>query len=326
MFKGKRVLITGAEGFIGSHLTEALIEQGAEVRALVLYNSFNHWGWLEEIAKKHPIEVITGDIRDVNTCRKIMKEIDIVFHLAALISIPYSYQAPESYIATNVLGTNNVCQAALDANVKRVIHVSTSEVYGSAHYIPMDEKHPLQPQSPYSASKIGAESIALSYWYSFGLPVTVVRPFNTYGPRQSPRAIIPSFITQLMEGRKIAVGNVAPKRDFTFVSDTCQSFLRLALAKEAIGEVVNSGTGIEISIEQLAEKIGLLMDRKVEFVLDPNRIRPALSEVDRLCCNPEKLKRITSFSPQISLDVGLQNTIEWFLNSETNHKTELYHV
>ncbi len=327
MFENKRILVTGADGFIGSHLTEALIQQKAQVRALVFYNSFNHWGWLEEVAKHDSVEVVVGDIRDVNTCRRIMKEIDIVFHLAALISIPYSYLAPESYIATNTMGTTHLCQAALDCQVERFVHISTSEVYGSAKYIPMDENHPLQPQSPYSASKIGAESIAMSYFFTFGLPVTVIRPFNTYGPRQSPRAIIPSFITQLVGGiTQVAVGNVSPKRDFTFVLDTCHAFLLLAQSKQAIGEIINIGTGTQISIQELAGKIALLMRCKIELVQEQIRVRPHTSEVDQLCCNPEKLKKITSFLPQISLEEGLEKTIEWFSTHRSTNKTSLYHV
>ncbi len=327
MFENKRVLVTGADGFIGSHLTEALIEQKAQVRALAFYNSFNHWGWLEEISKCHPVEVVTGDIRDVTTCRRIMKDIDIVFHLASLISIPYSYLAPESYVATNVMGTTHLCQAAIEYKVERFVHISTSEVYGSAKYIPMDENHPLQPQSPYSASKIGSESIAMSYFYAFGLPVTVIRPFNTYGPRQSPRAIISSFITQLVEGKtQLSVGNVSPKRDFTFVSDTCHAFLLLAQSQQAIGEIINVGTGTQISIQKLAEKIALLMGGQIELVQELIRMRPNTSEVDQLCCNPEKLKKITSFHPQISLEEGLEKTIEWFLEHRSEHKVGLYHV
>ena len=327
MFANKRILVTGADGFIGSHLTEALIQQKAHVRALAFYNSFNHWGWLEEVSKHSPVEVVVGDIRDINTCRRIMKDIDIVFHLAALISIPYSYLAPESYIATNTLGTTHLCQAALDCQVERFMQISTSEVYGSAKYIPMDENHPLQPQSPYSASKIGAESIAISYFCSFGLPVTVIRPFNTYGPRQSPRAIIPSLITQLVEGKtQVAVGSLSPKRDFTFVLDTCRAFLLLAQSKRAVGEIVNVGTGTQISIQNLAEKISLLMGCDMELVQEPARVRPRASEVDLLCCNPNKLKKITSFLPQTPLEKGLEKTIEWFLNHRSRNKVSLYHV
>jgi NAD dependent epimerase/dehydratase len=327
LFKNKRILVTGADGFIGSHLVEALVEQDAQVRALAFYNSFNHWGWLEEISKQHPIEVVTGDIRDVNTCHRIMKGIDIVFHLAALISIPYSYLAPESYIATNVVGTTHLCQAAFDNRVERFVHISTSEVYGSAKYIPMDENHPLQPQSPYSASKIGAESIAMSYFFTFGLPVTVIRLFNTYGPRQTPRAIIPCLITQLMEGKtQLSVGNVSPKRDFTFVLDACHAFLLLAHSNGAVGEIINIGTGTQISIENLAEKIGLFMGRKIELVQEQIRIRPQMSEVDQLCCNPQKLKEITSFLPEVSLEEGLEKTIEWFSSRQSEYKVGIYHV
>lgn len=325
--ENRRILVTGADGFIGSHLVQALVKQKAKVRALALYNSFNHWGWLEGLAELDQIEVVTGDIRDVNTCRRITKEIDIIFHLAALIAIPYSYLAPEAYIATNVLGTANLCQAALDNGVERFIHTSTSEVYGTAKYIPMDENHPLQPQSPYSASKIGADSIALSYFFSFGLPLIIVRPFNTYGPRQSARAVIPSILMQLAEGkREIAIGNSSPTRDFTYVEDTCQSFIRLALSEQAVGETINVGTGVEISIEELSRKIAALLGQEVELVSDPTRVRSSASEVHRLCCNSEKLRQFTAFVPQISLEEGLKRTIDWFLENQSRYKSAIYNV
>lgn len=327
MFQGKRVLVTGADGFIGSHLVQALLHQNAQVRALSYYNSFNHWGWLETIPERNEIEVISGDIRDANTCRRITKNIDIVFHLAALIAIPYSYLAPESYLQTNIMGTANLCQAALDHKVERFLHTSTSEVYGTAKYIPMDENHPLQPQSPYSASKIGADSIALSYFSSFGLPLTIVRPFNTYGPRQSARAIIPSIIIQLHKGeQKIAIGNTTPTRDFTYISDTCESFIQLSLSNKAIGEVFNVGTGREIQIEDLALKIASMLHQEIELMKDPVRFRPDASEVNRLCCNSEKLKKLTSFTPQITLEEGLKRSIEWFSSHRNYYKPDLYHV
>lgn len=327
MFENKRILVTGADGFIGSHLAQVLVRKHAKVRALSNYNSFNHWGWLEGLPELNQIEVVTGDIRDVNICRKITRDIDIVFHLAALIAIPYSYIAPESYLQTNVIGTAHLCQAAIDNHVERFIHTSTSEVYGSAKYIPMDEHHPLQPQSPYSASKIGADSLALSYFFSFSLPLTIARPFNNYGPRQSPRAIIPSLITQILEGKtEIAIGHTTPTRDFIFVEDTCEGFIRLAQSKEAIGEVVNLGTGTEISIQDLALKIASLLNVEIELVQDPVRFRPHSSEVAQLCCNAEKLKNLTSFIPQISLDEGLRKTIDWFLVNNKELKPGLYHV
>ncbi len=319
MIKNKKVLVTGADGFIGSHLTQLLVKQKAKVRALSCYNSFNHWGWLEGIPELNEIEVVTGDIRDPHICRKITEDIDVVFHLAALIAIPYSYQAPESYLQTNVMGTANLCQAALDHSVEHFLYASTSEVYGTAQSVPIDENHPLQPQSPYSASKIGGESISLSFFYSFGLPVTIVRPFNTYGPRQSTRAIIPSIIEQLIEGkRQIAIGNLSPTRDFSYVEDTAESFIRLALLKPAIGEIVNVGTGVEISMRDLAMYIASLFGKEIEFVIDPKRLRPPLSEVDRLCCNYAKFKQLTSFSFKYSLEEGLRQTMDWFVNKKAD--------
>lgn len=327
MLTNCKVLVTGADGFIGSHLVQALARHSVHVRALSCYNSFNHWGWLEKIPELSAIEVITGDIRDANMCRRIMKDIDTVFHLAALVAIPYSYLAPESYLQTNVIGTANLCQAALDHGVQRFLHTSTSEVYGTAKYIPIDENHPLQPQSPYSASKIGAESVALSYFYSYRLPVTVVRPFNAYGPRQSARAIIPSIITQIAEGNtKIAIGNVAPTRDFTYVEDLCECFLRLATAPKAVGEIVNVGTGNEVTIGDLALLIASLCDKQIELVVDPQRLRPTSSEVNQLCCNPAKLKQLISFVPQCSLQEGLAKTIDWFFANANGCKPGLYHV
>ena len=327
--KNKNVLVTGADGFIGSHLVESLLAAGANVRALSLYNSSNNWGWLEVIPELSRVEVITGDIRDITTCRKITKGIDTVFHLAALISIPYSYLAPEAYVETNIRGTANLCQAALDNGCSRFVHTSTSEVYGSAQYIPIDEKHPLQPQSPYSASKIGADSMALSYHNAFELPLTVVRPFNTYGPRQSARAIIPTIITQIASGKQeIALGDVRPTRDFTFVKDTCAGFIAIATAPNTIGEIVNVGTNNEVSMLDLFEKITALMNSSAKRLDDSARKRPVKSEVLQLCCNNEKLFRLTGFKPQTSLEEGLKTTIEWFGHSHNlkNYKAEIYNV
>ena len=329
MYKNKRVLVTGADGFIGSHLVEALLSQGANVRALAFYNSFNSWGWLERIPQINQVEVCTGDIRDFTTCKRITKEIDIVFHLAALVAIPYSYQAPEAYIETNIKGTMNLCQAAIENQCQRFVHTSTSEVYGTAQKIPIDEKHPLNPQSPYSASKIGGDSIALSFYYSFGLPLTIVRPFNTYGPRQSARAVIPTIITQIMMGKdEIALGNIAPTRDFTYVKDTCASFIKLAAIPNSIGEIVNVGSQKEISMGELLELIASLMNRKVKCLETPLRKRPEQSEVDRLLCSNQKLKLLTSFSPTTPFKEGLMATIEWFKDplNLAMYKEVLYHV
>jgi NAD dependent epimerase/dehydratase len=325
----KRVLVTGADGFIGSHLTETLLQKGIEVRALAQYNSFNSWGWLDasEIAKR--AEVVSGDIRDPFFCKRITKDVDIVFHLAALIAIPYSYIAPQSYVETNVTGTLNICQAALENGCERVLHTSTSEVYGTARYVPIDETHPLQPQSPYSASKIGADQMALSYYNAFGLPVTVVRPFNTYGPRQSARAVIPTVITQIAAGMKrIKLGDVTPTRDFTFVLDTCEGFVKIAEAPNVAGETINIGTNREISIGDTVSLIRKLMSKEVEIVGDDQRLRPEKSEVFRLWCNNEKLRKMTGFTPSYELEKGLELTIAWFTNPENlkRYKPEIYNV
>jgi len=288
--KNKNILITGADGFIGSHLTELMVQKGFNVTALSIYNSFNDWGWLEEVECKNDIEIISGDIRDSHFCRKITKGKDIVFHLAALIGIPYSYIAPQSYIDTNIKGTLNICQAALDNDVQQVIHTSTSEVYGTAKYVPIDEKHPTQPQSPYSASKISADAMAMSFHNSFDLPLIIARPFNTYGPRQSSRAIIPTIISQIASGyNSINLGDLSPTRDFNFVSDTCNGFLLLSDCKKANGEVVNIGSNTEISIEELVKKIKALMESDVKIQKDPIRERPKNSEVFRLVCDNQKI-------------------------------------
>jgi NAD dependent epimerase/dehydratase len=321
-----KVLVTGADGFIGSHLTEMLLEKGYTVRALSYYNSFNNWGWLEGI--KHPaLEVVSGDIRDPHFCKTITKDIDLIFHLAALIAIPYSYIAPDSYIDTNVKGTLNICQAARENGNIRILHTSTSEVYGTAQYVPMDEKHPLQPQSPYSASKIGADAIAMSFYNAFKLPLTIARPFNTYGPRQSARAVIPSIIIQIASGiKKIKLGDLSPTRDFNYVKDTCIGFIQLAECEDAIGEVVNIGSNFEISIGDTLEIIKKLMKSNVRFISDDNRIRPEKSEVFRLWCNNSKINSLTGFKPGRSIEQGLKETIDWFKIPEnlTKYKTEIY--
>lgn len=325
----KQVLVTGADGFIGSHLVESLVKQGARVRALAHYNSFNHWGWLENVACRDRIEVVCGDVRDPHFCRKMTKDVDVVFHLAALIAIPYSYQAPASYVDTNVTGTLNICQAALENGCQRVLHTSTSEVYGTARYVPIDEAHPLQPQSPYSASKIGADALAMSFFNAFDLPVTIVRPFNTYGPRQSARAVIPTIISQIAAGKKtIRLGDLRPTRDFNYVLDTCSGFLALAQSNEAIGKTVNIGSNREISIGDLFELIRDLMASDVTLECDDQRLRPEQSEVFRLWCDNGQIRELTAFEPQHTLRQGLQQTIDWFTDPANlaRYKTDLYNV
>ncbi|MEW6693637.1 dTDP-glucose 4,6-dehydratase [Tepidimonas thermarum] len=324
-----RCLVTGADGFIGSHLVEMLVARGFRVRALAQYNSFNHWGWLEGLPCLPEIDVLTGDIRDPHFCRRMVEGVDIVFHLAALIAIPYSYAAPDSYVDTNVRGTLNMCQAAHAAGVKRFIHTSTSEVYGTARYVPIDEAHPLQPQSPYSASKIGADAIAMSFFSSFGLPVTVARPFNTYGPRQSARAVIPTIISQIAAGRRrIELGDLRPTRDFNYVEDTCRGMIALAECPGAVGEVVNIGSNTEISIGETVHLIRELMGSDIEIAQDERRLRPSQSEVYRLWCDNRKIVRLTGFTPRVSLREGLIRTIAWFRdeNNLRRYKVELYNV
>ena len=325
----KKILITGADGFIGSHLTELLVSEGYQVKALSQYNSFNYWGWLEDIACLKDVEVLNGDVRDPHYCKHITKDVDIVFHLAALIAIPYSYVAPDSYVDTNVKGTLNICQAALENGVGRVIHTSTSEVYGTAQYVPIDEKHPLQAQSPYSASKIGADAMAMSFYNAFQLPLTIARPFNTYGPRQSARAVIPTIIGQIASGKKqIKLGDVTPTRDFNYVVDTCRGFLELARCEKAIGETVNIGSNFEISVGDTLNLIRELMGSDVEFLRDEQRMRPEKSEVFRLWCDNAKIHGLTGFAPEYDIRRGLQHTIDWFLRAENlaKYKTDLYNV
>ncbi len=327
--KNKNILVTGADGFIGSHLTEMLYNEGANIKALSQYNSFNFWGWLEDTDCLSDIEILNGDIRDPHYCKHITKDIDIIFHLAALIAIPYSYVAPDSYIDTNIKGTLNICQAALDNKIKRVIHTSTSEVYGSALYVPIDEKHPLQPQSPYSASKIGADMLAMSFYNAFNLPLTIARPFNTYGPRQSARAVIPTIITQIASGKKeIKLGDISPTRDFNYVEDTCRGFIELAKSDEAIGETVNIGSNYEISISDTLELIKKLMNSDVKFISEKQRKRPEKSEVQRLWCDNTKIENLTGFKPSLSLKDGLKKTIEWFEKEENlkKYKADIYNV
>jgi len=316
-----KVLVTGADGFIGSHFTEALLKDGYPVRALAQYNSFNYWGWLEDIEPNSNLEIVCGDVRDPNFCREISKGIDVIFHLAALIAIPYSYIAPESFIETNVKGTLNICQAAKDNGVKRILVTSTSEVYGTAKYVPIDEKHPLQPQSPYSASKIGADAIAMSFYNTFQLPLTIVRPFNTYGPRQSARAVIPTIITQIAnENKEIKIGDTTPTRDFNYVKDICNGYILLAECDKAIGETVNIGSNTEISIKELFALIKDIMHSDAKLVTEEQRLRPEHSEVFRLRCDNTKIKELTGYEPQYSLREGLEKTVEWFINPRNLEK------
>lgn len=332
---GKRVLVTGADGFIGSHLTEHLVAQGADVRAFVYYNSFNSWGWLDEAPApvKNAIEVFAGDIRDPHGVRTAMKGCDVVMHLAALIAIPYSYHSPDTYVDTNVKGTLNVVQAARELGVERVVHTSTSEVYGTARFVPITEDHPLQGQSPYAASKIGADQMATSFHLSFGTPVAVIRPFNTYGPRQSARAVIPTIITQIAAGaRQIKLGALHPTRDFNHVRDTVRGFVAVTECDAAVGRVVNVGSNYEVSIGDTARLVAELMDREVEFVSDDQRLRPALSEVERLWADNTRARELAGWAPEYSgrdgLRRGLLETIEWFSNRDNlrRYKTGIYNI
>lgn len=320
-------LVTGADGFIGSHLTQLLLDNGYKVRALSQYNSFNNWGWLENMRHDN-LEVVCGDVRDPNLCREITRGVDTVFHLAALIAIPYSYVAPDSYVDTNIKGTLNMCQAARDNGVRRLIVTSTSEVYGTARYVPIDENHPRQPQSPYSATKIGADAIAKSFFNAFDVPVIIARPFNTYGPRQSARAIIPTIISQIAAGqRSIKVGDLSPTRDFNYVEDTARGFLALAQADERVlGKEINIATGTEVSMKHTLETIARLMDADVSYIVDQQRLRPSKSEVFRLCGDNTLIRSLTDWHPRWTLEQGLKATIDWFLQPANlaGYKTDIY--
>lgn len=325
----KRVLVTGANGFIGSHLAEQLVETGARVRALAHYNSFNSWGWLDELSCLGELEVVAGDIRDAHFCDALVRDIEVVFHLAALIPIPYSYLAPDSYVDTNVRGTLHLCQAARAAGVERFVQTSTSEVYGTARYVPIDEQHPLTPQSPYSATKIAADAVALSFFFSFGLPVVVARPFNTYGPRQSARAVIPTIVTQLAAGaRDVRLGDLTTTRDFTFVEDTCRGLLAVASIDAAGGEVFNIGSNSEASIGEVLQTIAACMGVEATAVTDDERMRPAASEVRRLRCDNRKLERAAGFQPTVPFEAGIARTVEWFRDPRNlaRYKGHLYNV
>jgi NAD dependent epimerase/dehydratase len=323
------ILVTGADGFIGSRLVEMLVEKGYKVKSLSQYNSFNNWGWLENVNCKDKIEILTGDIRDPHYCKHIIKDVDIIFHLAALIAIPYSYIAPDSYVDTNIKGTLNICQAAKENGNIRVIHTSTSEVYGTAQYVPIDENHPMQPQSPYSATKIAADAMAMSFYNAFNLPVTIARPFNTYGPRQSARAVIPTIITQIANGAtEIKLGDVTPTRDFNYVDDTCRGFIALAECDKSIGQTVNIGSNSEISIGDTLNIIKELMGSNVQFITDKERLRPSKSEVFRLWCDNTKIKKLTGFESKVDIRQGLQQTIDWITQPKNlkKYKSEIYNV
>ena len=325
----KKALLTGADGFIGSHLTEMLVANGYQVKALSHYNSFNKWGWLEDVNCLDQIEILTGDIRDPYYCKHISKDIDIIFHLAALVAIPYSYVAPDSYVDTNIKGTLNICQAAKDNGNVRLIHTSTSEVYGTAQYVPINEEHPLQPQSPYSATKIAADAMAMSFYNSFELPVTIARPFNTYGPRQSARAVIPTIITQIANGfKEIRLGDVSTTRDFSYVEDTCRGFIALAESDKTIGKTINIGSNNEISIKEIYVLINEIMGGDVNLVLDEQRIRPSKSEVLRLWCDNTKINKLTGFKAHMDIQEGIQKTIDWFTKGKNldKYKAGIYNV
>ena len=324
-----KILVTGAEGFIGSHLTELLVKEGYDVRAMVQYNSFNNWGWIDTFDKetKDSLDIFLGDVRDPNGVRTAMKGVDAVFHLAALIAIPYSYHSPDMYVDTNIKGTLNILQAARDLNTERVLVTSTSEVYGTAQYVPIDEKHPYQGQSPYSATKIGADRLAESFYRSFNLPVTIVRPFNTYGPRQSARAVIPTIITQLLSGMKeLKLGSLEPTRDFNYVKDTARGFLEIYRSDKTIGEEINIATQREISIGELAEELIRQINPDAKIVCDQQRVRPEKSEVERLLGSNEKIRSLTNWRPQYTFEEGIAETIAFFKNNLDKYKADIYNV
>lgn len=335
MHKFKKILVTGADGFIGSHLVEHLIKSGNTVKAFVQYNSFNFWGWLENIPKelKSDLEVFSGDIRDSHGVKTALKDCDCVFNLAALIAIPYSYHSPDTYVDTNVKGALNVVQAARELGIEKVVQTSTSEVYGTAQFVPISEKHPLHAQSPYAASKIGADQIAMSFYYSFGVPVSIIRPFNTYGPRQSARAVIPTIITQIAKGeRKIKLGALSPTRDFNYVADTVRGFSAVAFSENSIGEVINIGSGFEISIGETAKLIAEVMNTDIEIVSDEERFRPEKSEVNRLWADNTKAQQLLGWQPEYGgidgFRRGLKKTVEWFSNPDNCklYKSDIYNI
>jgi NAD dependent epimerase/dehydratase len=324
--KGKRVLVTGAGGFIGSHLAEALVRNGARVKAFVHYRGNGSWGWLDESALKGEMEIIAGEVSDRDSVAGAMKGADIVFHLAALIGIPYSYHAPSSYLKTNIEGTLNVLQSGRDLGVQRILHTSTSEVYGTAQRVPIDEQHPLQGQSPYSACKIGADKLAEAFYLSFKTPVVTIRPFNTFGPRQSARAVIPTIMTQCLAGETVRLGSLHPTRDFNYVSDTVDAFLKGAEAESAIGRTINVGSGAEISIGDLVKKIGVIAGRTVTVAVEENRLRPSGSEVDRLLADNTQARKVLGWEPSVSLDEGLKKTFEWIREHLSQYRAGSYVV
>jgi len=325
----EKILVTGADGFIGSHLTEELVKQGFDVKAFSLYNSFNTWGWLDTLPQgiMENVEVFTGDVRDPNGVREAMKGTDAVFHLAALIAIPFSYHSPDAYVDTNIKGTLNVLQAAKQLDLDKVLITSTSEVYGTAQYVPIDESHPYQGQSPYSATKIGADRLAESFYRSFGLPVAIVRPFNTYGPRQSARAVIPTIITQLLAGKEeIRLGSLTPTRDFNFVKDTAQGFIEIYRSDKTVGEEINIATQNEISIGELAEELIKQINPQAKIVCDEERLRPEKSEVNRLLGSNEKIKMLTDWEPRFTFEEGLAQTIDFFRDNLEKYKVDIYNI
>ncbi len=328
-WQNKKILVTGADGFIGSHLVERLAARGAKVKAFVYYNSFNSWGWLDTLSRQtmNKVEVFAGDVRDPNGVLKATEKADVVFHLAALIGIPFSYHSPDSYVDTNIKGTLNVLQAARKAGVERIVHTSTSEVYGTAQYTPIDESHPINPQSPYAATKSAADELALSFYRSFDLPVVVLRPFNTFGPRQSARAIIPTILSQICAGRNtIKLGNTESTRDFNYVSDTVEAFLKVAETDRSVGQVFNAGSNTEVSIRELVNLIQIITKKKIKVVTERERLRPDKSEVERLVCNAGKLRSICGWESRVSLGQGLKLTLAWLRKNINRYKTDIYNV
>ena len=324
-----KVLVTGADGFIGSHLVEEMVKKGYPVKAFVFYNSFNSWGWLDTFPKEilNEIEIYPGDVRDPNGVRNAVRDCSAIFHLAALIAIPFSYHSPDSYIDTNIKGTLNILQAARDYNVERILVTSTSEVYGTAQYVPIDEKHPVNPQSPYAATKSAADQLAISYYRSFGTPVSVIRPFNTFGPRQSARAVIPTIITQLLSGKTtIKLGNLSTTRDMNYVKNTVDGFFKVGLHEKSLGEIINLGSNREVSIGDLVKQIGKIMNVEVNVEIDQKRLRPGKSEVERLLCNSEKAYELTGWKPEFTLEEGLKDTIEWLKDNLQYYKADIYNV
>lgn len=325
----KNILVTGADGFIGSHLTEELVKLGNKVKAFVYYNSFNTWGWLDTLPKDimKNVEVFTGDVRDPNGVREAMKGMEEVYHLAALIAIPFSYHSPDTYVDTNIKGTLNVLQAARDIDISRLLITSTSEVYGTAQYVPIDELHPFQGQSPYSATKIGADRLSESFYRSFNMPITIVRPFNTYGPRQSARAVIPTIITQLLSGKEeIELGSLTPTRDFNFVKDTANGFIEIAKSDKTIGEEINIATQQEISIGELAKELIRQINPNARIICDEQRLRPEKSEVNRLLGSNEKIKKLTNWKPNYTFEQGIAETVEFFKGNLDKYKTDIYNI